>query len=161
MTVIGGGAAGLTAAGMSALLGARTLLAEQYRLGGDCTWTGCIPSKTLLRAANVAHEMKTAGRFGLPPVVPDLSFGDVMEHVRATPAACLSSGRRSAEYGKIRSSSRAGGGHASSIRIRLSCTTKAAIPAAYHRDTLSLPLGVSRKNRSLQHRALLMKPYSS
>ena len=48
MIVIGGGAAGLTAAGMSALLGAKTALIEQHRLGGECTWTGCIPSKTLL-----------------------------------------------------------------------------------------------------------------
>lgn len=84
MTVIGAGAAGLTAAGMSALLGAKTLLVEQHRPGGDCTWTGCIPSKTLLRAAKVAHEMKTAGRFGLPPFEPSLSFVHVMDHVRAT-----------------------------------------------------------------------------
>src|SRR5436305_782416 len=53
MIVIGGGAAGLTAAGMSSLLGAKTALIERRRLGGECTWTGCIPSKTLI------HEAKT------------------------------------------------------------------------------------------------------
>lgn len=83
MAVIGAGAAGLTAAGMSAVLGAKTLLIEEHRLGGDCTWTGCIPSKTLLRAGKAAHEMKTAERFGLPQVAPDISFEQVMKHVRS------------------------------------------------------------------------------
>jgi pyruvate/2-oxoglutarate dehydrogenase complex dihydrolipoamide dehydrogenase (E3) component len=82
MAVIGGGAAGLTAAGMAALLGAKTALIEEHRLGGDCTWVGCVPSKTLLRAAKAAHEMKTADRFGLLPVPPEVPFLRVMEHVR-------------------------------------------------------------------------------
>jgi pyruvate/2-oxoglutarate dehydrogenase complex dihydrolipoamide dehydrogenase (E3) component len=84
MLVVGGGAAGLTAAGMSALLGAKTALIEQHRLGGDCTWVGCVPSKTLLRAAKAAHAMRTADRFGLAPVEPQIVFSQVMEHVRQT-----------------------------------------------------------------------------
>src|ERR1051325_1777055 len=84
MVVIGAGAAGLTASGMSALLGAKTALVERQRLGGDCTWAGCVPSKTLLRAARAAHEMKNADRFGLPAVVPEIDFLKVMEHVRQT-----------------------------------------------------------------------------
>ena len=51
MLVIGGGAAGLTAAGFAASLGARTALVEARRTGGDCTWFGCVPSKTLLHGA--------------------------------------------------------------------------------------------------------------
>ena len=82
MIVIGGGAAGLTAAGMSALLGAKTALIEQHRLGGDCTWTGCVPSKTLLRAARVVHQAKTANRFGLTNFRPPVKFGQLMDHVR-------------------------------------------------------------------------------
>jgi len=82
MIVIGGGAAGLVAAGMSALLGAKTAIIEEHKLGGDCTWAGCIPSKTLLRAAKAAHEMRTAGRFGLIPAAPDVPFSLVMERVR-------------------------------------------------------------------------------
>jgi pyruvate/2-oxoglutarate dehydrogenase complex dihydrolipoamide dehydrogenase (E3) component len=84
MIVIGGGAAGLTAAGMSALLGAKTALIEQHRLGGECTWTGCVPSKTLLRASKALHQMKTAERFGLPPIDLQLDFSRVMDHVRLT-----------------------------------------------------------------------------
>lgn len=84
MIVIGAGAAGLTGAGMSALLGAKTALIERDRLGGDCTWTGCIPSKTLLRAARAAHEMRTADRFGLIAAEPRFEFSRVMDHVRRT-----------------------------------------------------------------------------
>ena len=83
MIVIGGGAAGLTAAGMSALLGAKTALIEEHRLGGECTWVGCIPSKTLLKAARVVHQMQTADRFGLNAVAPEIPFSRLMEHVRS------------------------------------------------------------------------------
>ncbi|HEX4227763.1 MAG TPA: FAD-dependent oxidoreductase [Bryobacteraceae bacterium] len=84
MIVIGGGAAGLVAAGMSALLGVKTALIEQHRLGGECTWTGCVPSKTLLRVSKAVHQMKTAERFGLPPIDPQFDFSRVMDHVRQT-----------------------------------------------------------------------------
>jgi pyruvate/2-oxoglutarate dehydrogenase complex dihydrolipoamide dehydrogenase (E3) component len=83
MVVIGGGAAGLTAAGMSAVLGARTALVEAQKLGGDCTWHGCVPSKTLLHAAKIAHRMRTADRYGLTPAAPAHDFARVMEHVRS------------------------------------------------------------------------------
>jgi pyruvate/2-oxoglutarate dehydrogenase complex dihydrolipoamide dehydrogenase (E3) component len=84
MIVIGGGAAGLTAAGMSALLGAKTALVEKFRLGGDCTWVGCIPSKTLLRASKAAQLIRTADRFGLASMRPQFDFRNVMDHVRRT-----------------------------------------------------------------------------
>ncbi len=51
LLVVGGGTAGLVGARMAARLGARTALVENARTGGDCLWTGCIPSKTLLSAA--------------------------------------------------------------------------------------------------------------
>jgi pyruvate/2-oxoglutarate dehydrogenase complex dihydrolipoamide dehydrogenase (E3) component len=84
MIVIGGGAAGLTAAGMSALLGAKTALVEQHRLGGDCTWVGCVPSKTLLRASKAAHLIRTADRFGLAAMRAEVDFLKIMDHVRRT-----------------------------------------------------------------------------
>ena len=84
MVVIGGGAAGLTASGMAALLGAKTALIERRKLGGDCTWFGCVPSKTLLRAARAAHEIRTADRFGLAAREPHFDFSKLMEHVRQT-----------------------------------------------------------------------------
>ena len=81
VVVIGGGAAGLTASGMSANFGAKTMLVEAHRLGGDCTWTGCIPSKTLLKASRVVHQMRNAGKYGLIDTKPDINFKKIMEHV--------------------------------------------------------------------------------
>jgi pyruvate/2-oxoglutarate dehydrogenase complex dihydrolipoamide dehydrogenase (E3) component len=82
MVVLGGGSAGLVASGMSSLLGAKTMLVERHRLGGDCTWTGCIPSKALLGVAKIAHRARTANRAGLALSTPEFDFGRVMEHVR-------------------------------------------------------------------------------
>ena len=80
--VIGGGAAGLSAAGIATNLGAKTAMIERDALGGDCTWTGCVPSKTLLKAAKVAHQARHASQYGLPDQVVDIDFAGVMEHVR-------------------------------------------------------------------------------
>ncbi|HYW34204.1 MAG TPA: FAD-dependent oxidoreductase [Balneolaceae bacterium] len=81
LMVIGGGAAGLTAAGMGANIGAKTLMVEANKLGGDCTWTGCIPSKTLLHASKMAFTAKQAEAFGQVTEKP-IDFSSVMEHVR-------------------------------------------------------------------------------
>jgi len=82
--VIGGGAAGLSAAGIATNLGAKTAMIERDALGGDCTWTGCVPSKTLLKAAKVAHQARNASQYGLPDQTVDVDFAGVMEHVRET-----------------------------------------------------------------------------
>jgi pyruvate/2-oxoglutarate dehydrogenase complex dihydrolipoamide dehydrogenase (E3) component len=82
VAVIGGGTAGLVAAGMSALLGAKTALIEENRLGGDCTWTGCIPSKTLLHTAAVTHAARAAEARGLIRCDAQVNFASVMRHVR-------------------------------------------------------------------------------
>ncbi|MDP9440917.1 MAG: FAD-dependent oxidoreductase, partial [Actinomycetota bacterium] len=50
VVVVGGGTGGLTAAREAARRGASTLLVQQGRVGGDCTFTGCVPSKALLAA---------------------------------------------------------------------------------------------------------------
>lgn len=84
VAVIGGGAAGLVAAAGTAALGARTVLIERNRLGGECTWTGCVPSKTLLHIARLAHEHRDLERLGLRNPGIDIDFGTVMEAVRAT-----------------------------------------------------------------------------
>jgi len=67
--IIGGGAAGLTVASGAAQLGAKTLLVEKEKaLGGDCLHYGCVPSKTLIRSAQVYHLMKNSAAFGLPAI---------------------------------------------------------------------------------------------
>ena len=60
LIVIGAGSAGLSAAQFAAQIGARVALVEKNRVGGDCTWTGCVPSKALMKAARVAHTVRTA-----------------------------------------------------------------------------------------------------
>lgn len=79
--VIGGGAAGLTASGISANVGAKTMMIERHRLGGDCTWTGCVPSKVLLKAGKVAQNIREASKFGLIDIEPKINFKKVVEHV--------------------------------------------------------------------------------
>jgi pyruvate/2-oxoglutarate dehydrogenase complex dihydrolipoamide dehydrogenase (E3) component len=81
MVVIGGGSAGLTAAGISASLGAKTALIEEHKLGGDCTWTGCVPSKALLKAAGIANSIRTADRYGLNASEPQFDFSAVMDRM--------------------------------------------------------------------------------
>ena len=83
LVIVGGGSAGLTAARFAAGLGARVALIERNRLGGECTWTGCIPSKTLLKSAKVAHYMRSADRFGISPARPTVDLRSVMAHVRS------------------------------------------------------------------------------
>ncbi|MBO6793793.1 MAG: FAD-dependent oxidoreductase [Balneolaceae bacterium] len=79
--VIGGGAAGLTASGIAANVGAKTMMIESHRLGGDCTWNGCVPSKVLLKAGKIAHQIRNAGKFGLLDNEPEINFKKVIEHV--------------------------------------------------------------------------------
>ena len=56
LVIIGGGAAGLVAAVSAGALRVKTALIERGRLGGECSWTGCIPSKTLLSFAGTVHR---------------------------------------------------------------------------------------------------------
>ena len=83
LIVIGGGAAGLTGSGLGVTLGAKTMMIESERLGGDCTWYGCVPSKALLKAAKVAHTIREAGKYGIVDAVPEVSFSKVIEHVHS------------------------------------------------------------------------------
>ncbi len=63
--IIGAGASGLIAADFALKLGARVIMIERDRIGGDCTWSGCVPSKSLIKAAAVAHAVHNAARFGV------------------------------------------------------------------------------------------------
>jgi pyruvate/2-oxoglutarate dehydrogenase complex dihydrolipoamide dehydrogenase (E3) component len=83
LVVIGAGTAGLVAAAGAAGLGARVALVERDLMGGDCLNVGCVPSKTLIRAARAAAEVRDAGRFGVAvPPGTRADFAAVMERVR-------------------------------------------------------------------------------
>lgn len=82
IVAIGGGTAGLVTAAGSAGLGARVALIERDRLGGDCLWTGCVPSKALIRSASMAHHFREAEAFGLPASALQVRGRDVLASVR-------------------------------------------------------------------------------
>jgi pyruvate/2-oxoglutarate dehydrogenase complex dihydrolipoamide dehydrogenase (E3) component len=83
LVVLGGGTAGLIASLYAARVGARVALVEQAEQpGGDCLFTGCIPSKSLIASAQRAHDMRRADSVGLEPAEPRLDFATVMERVQ-------------------------------------------------------------------------------
>ena len=82
LVIIGAGAAGLSAASIASRTGARVTLIEAHRLGGDCLYTGCIPSKALLRAASRAQAIRECHRFGIRVGEPSIDFSGVREHIR-------------------------------------------------------------------------------
>ena len=86
VVAIGGGPAGLVTAAGVAGLGARAALVERDRLGGDCLWRGCVPSKALIASARLAHDLARGAEFGLPALDPRIDSGAVLESVRAARA---------------------------------------------------------------------------
>ena len=80
---IGMGSAGLTGAPFARDLGASVAAIEKDRIGGDCTWTGCVPSKTLIKAARLAHQVRHANNYGLRRLEPQIQYRELLDHIRA------------------------------------------------------------------------------
>ena len=83
LIVIGAGAGGLVSAYIAAVVKARVTLIEAHKMGGDCLNYGCIPSKTLIRSAKLASQMKHGANYGLSDSTPDFSFRAVMQRIKA------------------------------------------------------------------------------
>ena len=64
------------------MLGARSALIERHNMGGDCLVTGCVPSKTLIKSAHVAHQARHAHEFGVNVGEVKVDFTAVMERLR-------------------------------------------------------------------------------
>lgn len=79
--VVGGGTAGLVTAAGSAGIGARVAVIERERLGGECLWNGCVPSKALIAAAGAATASRKSGRFGVHNDITRVDFSEVMQWV--------------------------------------------------------------------------------
>ncbi|HEX8409433.1 MAG TPA: FAD-dependent oxidoreductase [Thermoanaerobaculia bacterium] len=82
VVILGGGTAGLVTASGCARLGRKVALIEREALGGDCLWTGCVPTKALVASARLAHQMRHADVYGLEPVTPRISPKSVMDSMR-------------------------------------------------------------------------------
>ncbi|HVH87861.1 MAG TPA: FAD-dependent oxidoreductase [Terriglobales bacterium] len=83
LVVIGAGSGGLVGARFAAQLGAKVALVEKNRIGGDCTWTGCVPSKALLKAAKLAHDIRTAIRYGIQAGASTIDMSGVRAYIRS------------------------------------------------------------------------------
>lgn len=80
--VIGGGSGGLSVAAGAAMLGARTILIERGKMGGDCLNYGCVPSKSLIAAGHAAEAVRRAPRFGVDAGAPRVEFRRVRDYVQ-------------------------------------------------------------------------------
>jgi pyruvate/2-oxoglutarate dehydrogenase complex dihydrolipoamide dehydrogenase (E3) component len=83
LVVIGGGTAGLVTAAGAAIVGAKVALIEKHLLGGDCTNVGCVPSKSMIRSARSAADVRSAQAYGVEvPEGTQVNFAAVMERLR-------------------------------------------------------------------------------
>jgi pyruvate/2-oxoglutarate dehydrogenase complex dihydrolipoamide dehydrogenase (E3) component len=80
--VIGGGTAGLVTASGCARLGRKVALIEREKLGGDCLWTGCVPTKALVATARLLHQMRHAASYGLEPQNAGVTPKSIMDSMR-------------------------------------------------------------------------------
>jgi dihydrolipoamide dehydrogenase len=82
VVVIGGGPGGLVIASVAGQLGLRvTLIEKTEHLGGDCLHSGCVPSKTLINTARLAHRMRHAAQLGLTAHDPEININRVLDRV--------------------------------------------------------------------------------
>ena len=87
IAIIGGGSGGLSVAAGAAQLGAKVVLMEKSKMGGDCLNSGCVPSKALIAAGKTAQTVRTASRFGIASREPEVDFAKVNAHVHGVIAA--------------------------------------------------------------------------
>lgn len=87
LVAVGGGTGGLVAAAGAAYLGLKPAIVEKAALGGDCLWTGCVPSKALIASGRLARDAGTASELGLRPASGPHDFRAVMERMRSARAA--------------------------------------------------------------------------
>ena len=83
LTVIGGGSGGLVAARLAVALGARVLLIDRERIGGDCLHSGCVPSKSLIHVARVIHQTRNAARRGFIAADPEVEMERVSAYIQS------------------------------------------------------------------------------
>ena len=82
MVVIGAGAGGLVSSYIAATVKAKVTLIEANKMGGDCLNYGCVPSKSLIKSAKVAHNMRHGEDYGLQNVEVDYDFKAVMSRIQ-------------------------------------------------------------------------------
>ncbi len=82
LIVIGGGSAGLVTAYIAAAVRAKVTLVEKDRMGGECLYTGCVPSKALIRSARLLSQIRRSKEYGVRSAQADFDFAEAMERVQ-------------------------------------------------------------------------------
>ena len=82
VVILGGGPGGYVAAIRAAQLGRRTAIIEKDRLGGICLNWGCIPTKALLKNAEVLHYVKNSKQFGINISTYSVNFNQTIKRSR-------------------------------------------------------------------------------
>ncbi|MBC7502142.1 MAG: FAD-dependent oxidoreductase, partial [Herminiimonas sp.] len=82
MLVIGAGSAGLVTAYIAAAVKAKVTLVERHKLGGDCLYTGCVPSKALIRSARLLSHIRRSAEFGVRSAEAQFDFAEIMQRVQ-------------------------------------------------------------------------------
>ena len=82
LTIIGGGSGGLISGRLAVSLGARVLLIEKERLGGDCLRYGCVPSKSLIHVARMLRQARETARLGLTIDTSTIDMGQVAGYIQ-------------------------------------------------------------------------------
>jgi hypothetical protein len=80
LVVLGGGSAGYAAALRAARLGLRTVMVERHKLGGTCLHNGCIPTKALLHAGEIADQAREAKLFGVRAALDSIDMPAVQRY---------------------------------------------------------------------------------
>lgn len=85
LVIIGAGGGGITSAFEAYRQGAKVALLEKHKIGGECTHSGCVPSKALIDVAKHYHSISTAEQHGLHSVDVQSAFDfkRAMEHVKS------------------------------------------------------------------------------
>lgn len=83
LIVIGAGSAGLVTAYIAAATKASVTLIEKHKMGGDCLNTGCVPSKTLIKSARIAHDARRSAEFGVKTGTVEIDFATAMARIQS------------------------------------------------------------------------------
>ncbi|MDB4112116.1 FAD-dependent oxidoreductase [Yoonia sp.] len=79
--IIGGGSGGLSIAAGAVQMGAKVVLIEGHKMGGDCLNYGCVPSKALIASAKQAHAMSHGAKYGVGEVTAKVDYAAAKDHV--------------------------------------------------------------------------------
>lgn len=85
--ILGAGSGGLSVAAGAVQMGAKVVLIEGGKMGGDCLNYGCVPSKAMIAAGHHAHAQAHSAAYGIANVTPQVDYAAVKDHVASVIAA--------------------------------------------------------------------------